>query len=123
MTSTTTQSTSSRQEQASADQARRRAESLVTDLRQGTWTATPLEQRVAAVLVTATAADGLLTAGRVRAALWEGDLTMTYENGGRFAHALADLVPILDDPTLSVPDVIALTEMAAELVAAVAGLG
>ncbi|MEU0743846.1 hypothetical protein [Streptomyces sp. NPDC006134] len=100
-----------------ADRARRRVAALLTDLRRGAWSPAPLEVRVAGLLSVSTAGDGLLTSLRVRAALWEGSLAMTRVGEGRFARALADLVPVLDDPHLAGPGVL---DAAGELVAAVA---
>lgn len=93
------------------------AEDLLTDLRAGSWHPTPLEVRVAGMLVTSVAGDSLLNSVRIRAALWEGAVTMLHDNGGRFARTLADLVPVLDDPQLTDTGV---PETAGELVAAVA---
>ncbi|MFD6184750.1 hypothetical protein [Streptomyces goshikiensis] len=106
-------------EPVATDRARHRVQELVADFRAGAWFPTPLERRVADILITATAADGMLTAGRIRAALWEGSLTMIEDNGGRFAHVLGDLVPVLDEPELTALDVV---DAAGELVAAIAGL-
>ncbi|MFJ9810771.1 hypothetical protein ACIRTB_21340 [Streptomyces sp. NPDC101158] len=99
------------------DRARRGVEELMADFRTGSWVPTPLEARVAELLLTSTAGDGLLTSPRVRAAVGEGNITMTYENDGRFARVLSDLVPVLDDPQLVALDVV---DAAGELVGAVA---
>ncbi|MFE4637716.1 hypothetical protein ACFRJ1_30670 [Streptomyces sp. NPDC056773] len=104
-------------EPVATDRARHRVQELMTDYRSGEWTPTPLEQRVAGFLLTSTAADGMVTGGRVRAALWEGNLTMIQDNGGRFASVLADLAPVLDEPELTSLDVV---DAAGELVTAVA---
>ncbi|MFE1272556.1 hypothetical protein [Streptomyces sp. NPDC058758] len=104
-------------EPVATDRARGRVEGLVADLRAGAWAPTPLEKRVAELLLASTEADGILTARRVRAALWEGDLAMTYENDGRFAQLLADLVPVLDEPELTSLDIV---DAAGELVTAIA---
>lgn len=76
-----------------------------------------LERRIAEILTTNIAADGMLSADRVRAALREGSIAMTYENGGRFARVLADLVPVLDHTELTSLDVV---DTASEFVRAVA---
>ncbi|MFJ5711764.1 hypothetical protein [Streptomyces sp. NPDC093105] len=107
-------------EPVATDRARSRVEALVADHRTGAWAPTPLESRVAELLLASTTADGMLTARRIRAALWEGDLAMTYENDGRFAQLLADLVPVLDDPELTSLDIV---DAAGELVAAIAASG
>ncbi|MCY0952979.1 hypothetical protein [Streptomyces sp. H27-S2] len=107
-------------EPVATDRARHRVQELMTDFRSGAWTPTPLERRVAGLLITSTAVDGTVTGGRVRTALWEGNLTMIEDNGGRFASVLADLVPVLDEPELTALDVV---DAAGELVTAVAGLG
>ncbi|MFJ9829515.1 hypothetical protein ACIRSU_34840 [Streptomyces sp. NPDC101160] len=99
------------------DRARHRVEELMADFRAGTWTPTRLEARVAELLLASTASDGLLTSRRIRAALWEGNITLTYENDGRFAQVLGDLVPVLDDQELIALDVV---DAAGELVGAVA---
>ncbi|MFD3336172.1 hypothetical protein ACFWV1_26515 [Streptomyces sp. NPDC058700] len=104
-------------EPAATDRARGRVETLIADFRTGTWAPTSLESRVAELLLASTEGDGMLTARRIRAALWEGDLAMTYENDGRFAQLLADLVPVLDEPELTPLDIV---DAAGELVAAVA---
>ncbi|MGW1777438.1 hypothetical protein [Streptomyces sp. NPDC002104] len=106
-------------EQSATGHARRLIEDLLLDLRLGAWTPTPLEQRIAGILGLSPAGTGTLTSGHVRAALWEGHLTMTQENGARFATVLAHLVPLLDDPELSAPDVAGLAGAAVELLAAV----
>ncbi|MCY0937629.1 hypothetical protein [Streptomyces sp. H34-S4] len=103
-------------EQPATGHARRLIGDLLLDLRLGAWTPTTLEQRVAGILTVSAAGAGTLTSGHVRRALWEGTLTMTQENGARFATVLAHLVPLLDDPELSAPDVAA---AAVELLAAV----
>ncbi|GHG43098.1 hypothetical protein [Streptomyces zaomyceticus] len=107
-------------EPAAIDLARGRVEVLIADFRAGAWAPTPLESRVAELLLASTTGDGMLTARRVRAALWEGDLAMTYENDGRFAQLLADLVPVLDEPELTSIDIV---DAAGELVAAIATTG
>ncbi|GGY83645.1 hypothetical protein [Streptomyces omiyaensis] len=107
-------------EPAATDRARGRVEALIADHRTGAWAPTPLESRVAELLLASTTADGMLTARRIRTALWEGDLAMTYENDGRFAQLLADLVPVLDDPELTSLDIV---DAAGELVAAIATTG
>ncbi|MEU1228968.1 hypothetical protein [Streptomyces sp. NPDC005828] len=104
-------------EPVATDRARHRVEELMTDFRTGAWRPTPLEGRVAELLLASTAGDGMLTPRRIRAALWEGNLAMTYENDGRFARVLADLVPVLDDPQLTALDIV---DAAGELVGAVA---
>lgn len=80
--------------------ARRRVEEVLADFRSGARHPTRLEGRVAELLLASTAGDGMLTPGRIRAALWEGNLALTYENDGRFPQVLTDLVPVLDDPQL-----------------------
>ncbi|MEU2079011.1 hypothetical protein [Streptomyces sp. NPDC013489] len=104
-------------EPVATERARRRVEELMADFRTGTWRPTPLEGRVAELLLASTAGDGMLTPRRIRAALWEGNLALTYENDGRFAQVLADLVPVLDDPQLTALDIV---DAAGELVGAVA---
>ncbi|MCZ0983703.1 hypothetical protein O1L60_43825 [Streptomyces diastatochromogenes] len=104
-------------EPVATERARRRVEELMADFRTGTWHPTRLEGRVAELLLASTAGDGMLTPRRIRAALWEGNIAMTYENDGRFAQVLADLVPVLDDPQLSALDIV---DAAGELVGAVA---
>ncbi|MFF8868460.1 hypothetical protein ACF08B_41330 [Streptomyces sp. NPDC015139] len=104
-------------EPAATVRARSGVEELLADLATGGWRPTPLEVRVAALLLTSTAGDGQLTSRRIRAALWEGAVTLVHDNGGRFAQALAGLVPVLDDPQLTAPG---LPGTAGELVAAVA---
>ncbi|MFH8385248.1 hypothetical protein ACH4E7_30635 [Kitasatospora sp. NPDC018058] len=106
-------------EPAATERSRHRVQELLDDYRAGAWSPTALERRVAATLLTATEADGELTAGQVRAALWDGAVTMIQENHGRFASALADLVPVLDETEPTAPEVV---DAAAELVAAVADL-
>ncbi|MEV0966964.1 hypothetical protein AB0J25_31130 [Streptomyces sp. NPDC049910] len=105
-------------EPVTTDRARHRVEALMADFRTGSWQPTPLERRIAHLLITSAAGDGMLTARRIRAALWEGAVAITQENGGRFAQALGDLVPVLDDPQLAALDVV---DAAAELIAAAAG--
>ncbi|GAA3499988.1 hypothetical protein GCM10019016_070930 [Streptomyces prasinosporus] len=90
-----------------AAEAHARITALLADLRAGTWTPTPLETRIAGLLVTATAGAGLLTSHHVRTALWEGHLALTRANDGRFARALAGLLPVLDDPRPAAGDVLA----------------
>ncbi|MGP4048457.1 hypothetical protein [Streptomyces sp. 2A115] len=104
-------------EAVATDHARRQVRSMLEDLRSGAWAPTVLECRVAEILTTSIAADGMLSADRVRAALWEGNMAMTYANGGRFARALADIVPVLDHSELMSLDVV---DTAGELVRAVA---
>ncbi|MEV4921114.1 hypothetical protein AB0K47_30440 [Streptomyces tirandamycinicus] len=104
-------------EPAATDRARRRVEELMADFRTGAWRPTRLEGRVAGLLLTSTAGDGMLTPRRIRAALWEGSLAMTRDNDGRFARVLADLLPVLEDPRLVSLDVV---DAAGELVGAVA---
>ncbi|MHC5705728.1 hypothetical protein OTC26_030360 [Streptomyces tirandamycinicus] len=104
-------------EPAATDRARRRVEELMADFRAGAWCPTRLEGRVAGLLLTSTAGDGMLTPRRIRAALWEGSLAMTRDNDGRFARVLADLLPVLEDPRLVSLDVV---DAAGELVGAVA---
>ncbi|MFE7131361.1 hypothetical protein ACFVIM_10915 [Streptomyces sp. NPDC057638] len=99
---------------------RRRVEALRVDLDKGVWSPTALEARVADMLVTATAADGMLTSRRLRAGLWEGSVTMLSANGGRFAQVLASLVAVLDDPDFSAFD---LLDTAGELVMAITAFG
>ncbi|CAL9624894.1 hypothetical protein SUDANB58_05921 (plasmid) [Streptomyces sp. enrichment culture] len=118
-TTTARPATGSAPEPLATDRARRRVAALLADLRHGAWSPTPLEVRVAALLSVSTAGDGVLTSLRVRAALWEGSLAMTRAGGGRFARALAGLVPVLDDPRLAAPDVL---DAAGELVDAVAAV-
>ncbi|MER7760791.1 hypothetical protein [Streptomyces sp. NPDC097619] len=76
---------------------------LAGDARRGTWTATPLERRIAELLSMAAAGGGLPTVQQVRAALWEGAMTLIQENGGRFAALLADLVTVLEEMAVA-PD-------------------
>lgn len=102
-------------ERPATEQARGQVEDLLTDLRLGDWTPTPLERRVADILHLS-AATGALSSRHVRDALWEGALTMTQENGARFATALALLVPVLEEPAPSAPDV---AYAAVELLAAI----
>ncbi|WP_256104139.1 hypothetical protein [Streptomyces sp. ODS05-4] len=105
-------------EDTAVDRARRHVDDLLTHFRTGAWRPTLLETRIAALLLTATAGDGMLTAHRVRAALWEGGLPLTHAaGGGRFAQLLGDLVPVLDDPWLAALDIV---DAAGELVGAVA---
>ena len=104
-------------EPAATARARSSVEDLLADLRTGSWRPTPLEVRVAGLLLTSAAGDGLLTPRRIRAALWEGAVTLVHDNDGRFARALAGLVPVLDDPQLTAPGI---ADPAGELVAAVA---
>ncbi|OKK14252.1 hypothetical protein AMK16_30860 [Streptomyces sp. CB00455] len=99
-----------------ADEARRQAGSLLLDLRHGTWKPTPLERRIARILtLSASAADGALSPRHIHNALWEGSLTMTRENGGRFATALGHLAPALGTPGVA--------DMAVDLIGAVADQG
>ncbi|MGW7409777.1 hypothetical protein ACWGI9_39800 [Streptomyces sp. NPDC054833] len=107
-------------EPAATVRARGSVEGLLADLRTGTWRPTPLEVRVAGLLLTSVVGDGLLTSRRIRAALWEGAVTMVHDNDGRFARTLAGLVPVLDDPQLTAPGIL---DTAGELVAAVAVAG
>lgn len=72
-----------------------RLDALAGRARGGAWTPTPLERRVAGLLTVAAAGDGLLTAERVRAALWEGAVALVQDNGGELAALLADLLPVL----------------------------
>ncbi|OKJ48571.1 hypothetical protein AMK27_37930 [Streptomyces sp. CB02009] len=116
-TITTPSETSLFLEPVATERARRRVEELMADFRSGTWRPTRLEGRVAELLLASTAGDGMLTPRRIRAALWEGNLALTYENDGRFAQVLADLVPVLDDPQLTALDIV---DAAGELVGAVA---
>ncbi|MEU8521231.1 hypothetical protein [Streptomyces sp. NBC_01216] len=104
-------------EPLTVERARGLLDDLMTDFRTGEWRPTTLESRVADMLLTSTAGDGLLTSRRIRVALWEGNLAMTHDNGGRLAQALADLVPVLDDPYCAAFDII---DQAGELVGAVA---
>ncbi|WP_225805465.1 hypothetical protein [Streptomyces sp. NK15101] len=104
-------------EPVATERARRSVEEIMVDFRSGAWRPTRLEGRVAELLLASTAGDGMLTPGRIRAALWEGNIAMTHENDGRFAQVLADLVPVLDDPQLTALD---LVDAAGELVGAVA---
>lgn len=104
-------------EPVATERARRRVEELMADFRTGAWRPSALEGRVARLLLTSARGDGMLTPRRIRGALWEGSTAMTYENEGRFAQLLADLVPVLDDPHLTALDVI---DAAGELVGAVA---
>ncbi|MEE1736260.1 hypothetical protein PUR49_07060 [Streptomyces sp. BE147] len=69
-------------------------DALVADARGGSWAPTPLERRIAGLLAAAAAGDGLLTADRVRAALWEGSLALVQENDGRLARLLAGLLSL-----------------------------
>ncbi|MFD3488839.1 hypothetical protein ACFWV8_37835, partial [Streptomyces sp. NPDC058665] len=57
-------------EPIATDHARRQVGSLLEDLRPGAWAATALERRIAEILTESTTTDGMLTASRVRAALW-----------------------------------------------------
>ena len=107
-------------EPAATARVRDSVDALLSDLRSGGWRPTPLEVRVAELLLVSVAGDGLLTSRRVRGALWEGAVTMVQDNGGRFARTLAGLVPVLDDPQLTGPGI---PEAAGELVAAVAAAG
>ncbi|WP_432171997.1 hypothetical protein [Streptomyces sp. 1222.5] len=107
-------------EPAATARVRDSVDDLLSDLRSGGWRPTPLEVRVAELLLVSAAGDGLLTSRRVRGALWEGAVTMVQDNGGRFARTLAGLVPVLDDPQLTAPGI---PEAAGELVAAVAAAG
>ncbi|MFF5788463.1 hypothetical protein ACFY8P_26310 [Streptomyces sp. NPDC012693] len=104
-------------EPVATERARRRVEELMADFRTGAWRPTRLEGRVAELLLASTAGDGMLTPPRIRRALWEGNIALTYENNGRFAQVLADLVPVLDDPQLTALDIV---DAAGELVGAVA---
>ncbi|NBE53873.1 hypothetical protein [Streptomyces boluensis] len=61
----------------------------------GAWTPAPLERRIAELLAVATAGDGLLTADRVRAALWEGAFPLFQENDGRLAALLSQTLKVL----------------------------
>ncbi|MCX4681805.1 hypothetical protein OG413_42130 [Streptomyces sp. NBC_01433] len=70
-------------------------DALAERARCGVWTPTPLERRIAGLLTVAAAGDGLLTAERVRTALWEGAVAFVQENGGELAALLADLLPVL----------------------------
>ncbi|MGY3677171.1 hypothetical protein [Streptomyces sp. TE33382] len=72
-------------------------DALVADARGGFWTPTPLERRIAGLLAVAAAGDGLLTADRVRAALWEGSLALVQENDGRLARLLAGLLSLPEE--------------------------
>ncbi|MEV0929027.1 hypothetical protein AB0I99_28630 [Streptomyces spongiicola] len=78
----------------------------------------PVRAPVAYLLITSAAGDGVLTARRIRAALWEGAVVITQENDGRFAQALGDLVAVLDDPRFAAFDVV---DAAAGVIAAAAG--
>ncbi|MEU9706619.1 hypothetical protein [Streptomyces sp. NPDC047981] len=104
-------------EPVATDLARRRVDELMADFRTGSWKPSPLEARTAELLLISTADDGMLTSGRIRAALWEGGATMTPETDGRFAEFLGALEPVLDDPQLVALDVV---DAAGELVGAVA---
>ncbi|MFC8957570.1 hypothetical protein ACFT8P_33840 [Streptomyces sp. NPDC057101] len=104
-------------EPAATDHARRRVDDLMADFRTGNWSPSPLEARIAELLLVSTADDGMLTHPRVCAALQEGSIAMTSENGGRFAQVLADLRPVLHDPRIVALDII---DAAGELVGAVA---
>jgi len=78
---------------------------LVEQWERGTWVPTVLERRIATLLSLASAGDGLLTADRVRHALWEGALTLHQENGGRLGALLSELLSALDRPKAAdVPD-------------------
>jgi hypothetical protein len=116
-TITTPSETSFFPEPVATGRARHRVEELMADFRTGAWHPTRLEGRVAELLLTSTAGDGMLTPRRIRAALWEGNIALTHENDGRFARLLADLVPVLEDPQLTALDVV---DAAGELVGAVA---
>ncbi|MFE2341168.1 hypothetical protein ACFXCR_16930 [Streptomyces sp. NPDC059431] len=105
-------------EQSATGHAHRLIEDLLLDLRLGAWTPTPLEQRIAGLLGLSAAGTGTLTSGHVRDALWEGHLTMTQENGARFATVLAHLVPLLDAPERSAHEVAGVAEAAVELLTA-----
>ncbi|MFC7825446.1 hypothetical protein [Streptomyces sp. NPDC057375] len=65
--------------------------SLARDLTTGAWLPGPLERRLARRLLDACAGDGALTADRLRAVLWEGDIALTHAGEGRLATLFAGL--------------------------------
>ncbi|MGW0363384.1 hypothetical protein [Streptomyces sp. NPDC002990] len=65
---------------------------LSDDLAAGRWTPTPLDRRLARLLVITSAGDGQLTAERLRAALWEGGEPLLRQPDNRFASLLAQLI-------------------------------
>lgn len=75
------------------DALRRRVALLAEDMAGGRWVPSPLERRIAQLLVLATAGDGQLTETRIRAAFWEGSCSFLLDGGGRLAALLGDLLP------------------------------
>ncbi|WP_345620883.1 hypothetical protein [Streptomyces ziwulingensis] len=71
---------------------------LTRDLTTGAWRPGPLERRLARHLLLASAGDGALTADRVRAALWEGDVALIHAGEGRLARLLAHLLAAAQAP-------------------------
>ncbi|MDI9883341.1 hypothetical protein QMZ92_02705 [Streptomyces sp. HNM0645] len=75
------------------DALRRQVALLAEDMVGGRWAPSPLERRIAELLILAAAGDGQLTETRIRAAFWEGSCSFLQDNGGRLAALLGDLLP------------------------------
>ncbi|MEU3684632.1 hypothetical protein AB0E99_27430 [Streptomyces sp. NPDC030592] len=75
--------------------------SLARDLTTGAWLPGPLERRLARRLLDACAGDGALTADRLRAVLWEGDIALTHAGEGRLATLFAQLAASTAPPSPS----------------------
>ncbi|MFM9372888.1 hypothetical protein [Streptomyces sp. Da 82-17] len=75
---------------------RAHAERLAAEWERGGWAPSRLERRIGTLLSVATAGDGMLTAVRVRHALWEGSVPLLRENGGRLAVLLATALRALE---------------------------
>ncbi|MDQ0808366.1 AcrR family transcriptional regulator [Streptomyces sp. B3I7] len=73
-----------------------RLKALMEDFRDGGWKPTGLERRLAELLAQSAAGTGSLSAGGIRAVLWEGSIAAVYENGGRFVTLLGDLLPLVE---------------------------
>ncbi|AEW97851.1 MULTISPECIES: class I SAM-dependent methyltransferase [Streptomycetaceae] len=75
---------------------RDRAHQLSGRLAAGDWHPSALARRVAALLLTATAGHGALTAAAIRGALWEGGEPLAAGADGALARLLADSLPLVE---------------------------
>jgi hypothetical protein len=95
-----------------------RVAALAADFRSGAWVPAPLERCVCGILTAAVSADGRLTPGRIRSALWDGAVAITQENGARVAKLLASTIEVLEGAE---PVDAAAVESVRSLAAAIAG--